>query len=140
MECEHSQELSLELSTPELPNPTCKVNLLLGFICWGGNSPPVEACREKGHKSAKLLLPKLLQDRGVRAAEELLAAPRESDQLCRVCTAWEEMSSSNSSLPLPALPFSPQPVLLRRTLPKKAAEQLLQYPGIPNVAISSNVN
>lgn len=38
-----------------------------------------------------------------------------SDQLRRVCTAWEEMSSSNSFLRLPALPFSPLPELLGRT-------------------------
>lgn len=38
-----------------------------------------------------------------------------SDQLRRVCTAWEEISSSNSFLRLPALPFSPLPELLGRT-------------------------
>lgn len=127
VEHKHSWELIPELSTPhptaEPPNPTCKVNLLLGFICWRGNSPSMEAGREKGHKSAKLLLPKLPQGRS-RAEGSVLprephAAPPVSDQLCRACTAWEEMSSSSSSLPLPALPFSPLPVLLGRPLPIK---------------------
>lgn len=133
MEREDIWELILELSTPhpaaEPPSPTCEVNLLPGFICWGENSPSVEACGEKGRKSAKLLLPKPpqghLQPEGSVLLREPHAAPRVSDQLCRVCTAWEEMSSSNSALPLPALPFSPLPALLGRPLPIKAAEQIL---------------
>lgn len=144
-EHEHSQELGLELSTShsaaEPLNPTCKLNLQLGFICWEGNSPSMEACREKGHRSAKLLPPKFPGAAGRRRGRCCRGSRTQLlECLCRVCTAWEEMSSSNPSLPLPALPFSPLPALLGKPLPIKAVEQFLQHPGILNVAISGNVN
>lgn len=97
--------------------PTCKVNLLLGFICRRENSPCVEVRREEDRKSRHL--PGAVRSRRGPCCRgsctQLCALVRVSDQLRRVCTAWEEISSSNSFLGLPALPFSPPPELLGRT-------------------------
>jgi len=78
---------------PQPPSPTCKVNLLLGFICWGENSPSVEECRDC--KSASCCSPTSPrgqpQPEGIRAAQGAARSPAPSVECLLNCGEFTQL-------------------------------------------------